>query len=202
MIDSISYFRMLMGVEPFSILHYTPCVKMKQQKHLTLFAGPRFYPLPAGLQDPFQPAESGERPPEAPALSSPGAGADRRSQQDKIPLGAAGRSLYEERVSHGRRAVSVSASGPFDKRFACGIIKAVMDVQTRTHTNCVRSEEASTMKKLFEYADQYIQQSDWKDLAMIKFCLAAMGVLIGVSLPLMAKFFRIAAGRGRAFTDA
>lgn len=138
-------------------------------------------------------------------------------------MGAAGRSLYEERVSHGRRAVSVSASGPFDKRFACGIIKAVMDVQTRTHTNCVRSEEASTMKKLFEYADQYIQQSDWKDLAMIKFCLAAMGVLIGVSLPkkhrktalwiaggvftatylpLMAKFFRIAAGRGRAFTDA
>lgn len=68
------------------------------------------------------------------------------------------------------------------------------------------------MQKLFGYADEYIQQSDWKDLAMIKFCLAAMGVLIGVSLsdkekkpaawaagavfaatyiPLMGKFFRI-----------
>lgn len=70
------------------------------------------------------------------------------------------------------------------------------------------------MKRLFGYADEYVKQSDWKDLAMIKFCLAAMGVLIGISLPrkgkkaaawiaggiftvtyipLMAKFFRIAA---------
>ncbi len=70
------------------------------------------------------------------------------------------------------------------------------------------------MKKLFDYANAYIQQSDWKDLAMIKFCLASMGVLIGISLPpkekkaaswvagtvfaatylpLMAKFFRIVA---------
>lgn len=68
------------------------------------------------------------------------------------------------------------------------------------------------MKKLFGYADKYLKQSDWKDLAMIKFCLAAMGVVIGASLPekskksavwiaggvfaatylpLMAKFFRI-----------
>lgn len=68
------------------------------------------------------------------------------------------------------------------------------------------------MKKLFGYADKYIKQSDWKDLAMIKFCLAAMGVVIGASLPekhrkpapwiaggvfaatylpLMVKFFRI-----------
>lgn len=74
------------------------------------------------------------------------------------------------------------------------------------------------MKKLFVCADAYLKQSDWKDLAMIKFCLAAMGVLIGVSLkprerkaaswlagtvftvtyiPLMAKFFRIAAQTGK-----
>lgn len=39
------------------------------------------------------------------------------------------------------------------------------------------------MKQLFIYADEYIRQSDWKDLAMLKFCLAAIGVLIGVSLP-------------------
>ena len=72
------------------------------------------------------------------------------------------------------------------------------------------------MKKLFGYADKYVKQSDWKDLAMIKFCLAAMGVLIGISLPvkhrktaawvaggiftvtylpLMAKFFHIVAGK-------
>lgn len=72
------------------------------------------------------------------------------------------------------------------------------------------------MKKLFGYADEYIRQSDWKDLAMLKFCLAAIGVLIGVSLParsrkpaswiaagiftvtyipLMTKFLRIAASK-------
>ena len=68
------------------------------------------------------------------------------------------------------------------------------------------------MKKLFAIADTYIQESDWKTLAMLKFCLAAMGVIIGVLLPkdkkkpvliatgtvffltyvpLMVKFFRI-----------
>lgn len=39
------------------------------------------------------------------------------------------------------------------------------------------------MKKLFEYADQYVQESDWKDLAMLKFCLCAIGVMIGVAIP-------------------
>jgi len=79
------------------------------------------------------------------------------------------------------------------------------------------------MKKLFACADAYLKQSDWKDLAMIKFCLAAMGVLIGVSLkpeekkkaswlagtvflvtylPLMAKFFRIAAQFGKGTEEA
>lgn len=68
------------------------------------------------------------------------------------------------------------------------------------------------MKKLFAVADQYIQESDWKTLAAIKFCLFSMGVLIGscltaksktpvrilcsfifgaTYLPLMAKFLRL-----------
>lgn len=68
------------------------------------------------------------------------------------------------------------------------------------------------MKKLFSIADQYIQESTWKDLALIKFCLCAMGVLIGTIInprykkitlaiassvfivtyiPLMGKFFDI-----------
>lgn len=38
------------------------------------------------------------------------------------------------------------------------------------------------MKKLFDYANEYVQQSDWKDMALLKFCLASMGLLIGVSL--------------------
>lgn len=68
------------------------------------------------------------------------------------------------------------------------------------------------MKKLFESADAYLKQSDWKDLTLIKFCLFAMGVLIGTCVgdkekkpvkmaaaavflatyvPLMMKYFRI-----------
>ena len=77
-------------------------------------------------------------------------------------------------------------------------------------------KRGASMKKLFGYADAYIKQSDWKDLALLKFCLAAIGTLVGISLPskskkpaaliagsvfiatyipLMAKFFRIIAGR-------
>lgn len=39
------------------------------------------------------------------------------------------------------------------------------------------------MKKLFDYADEYLQRSDWKDLSMIKFCLFSMGILIGTHIP-------------------
>ena len=31
-----------------------------------------------------------------------------------------------------------------------------------------KEEERINMKKLFEIADQYVRESDWKDLAMIK----------------------------------
>lgn len=39
------------------------------------------------------------------------------------------------------------------------------------------------MKKLLELGNQYLKQSDWKDLALIKFCLCAMGVIIGMQFP-------------------
>lgn len=39
------------------------------------------------------------------------------------------------------------------------------------------------MKKLFCYADRYIRKSDWKDLAMLKFCLFSMGILAGMRVP-------------------
>lgn len=39
------------------------------------------------------------------------------------------------------------------------------------------------MKKLFVYADQYIQKSTWKDMAMLKFCLFSMGILAGMQIP-------------------
>lgn len=43
------------------------------------------------------------------------------------------------------------------------------------------------MKRLFAYADEYVKQSDWKDMALLKFCLCAAGILIGVALPAKAK---------------
>lgn len=39
------------------------------------------------------------------------------------------------------------------------------------------------MKKLFAYADRYCRQSTWKDLALLKFCLCAVGVVIGLLIP-------------------
>lgn len=39
------------------------------------------------------------------------------------------------------------------------------------------------MKKLFACADQFIKESDWKDLALVKFCLCAMGIMIGLCIP-------------------
>ncbi len=43
------------------------------------------------------------------------------------------------------------------------------------------------MSNLFAIANEYLRQSDWKDLALIKFCLFSMGVLIGVLVPSRAK---------------
>jgi len=39
------------------------------------------------------------------------------------------------------------------------------------------------MKKFFDSADLYLKQSDWKDLALIKFCLASIGLLMGLQVP-------------------
>lgn len=35
------------------------------------------------------------------------------------------------------------------------------------------------MKTLFRSADEYLKLSSWKDLALIKFCLFSMGLLVG-----------------------
>lgn len=74
------------------------------------------------------------------------------------------------------------------------------------------------MNWLFEAANQYVKESDWKDLALIKLCLCAIGVMIGANLagkhrkkvtkaaagifavtyvPLMAKFMKIIARKGK-----
>lgn len=39
------------------------------------------------------------------------------------------------------------------------------------------------MKFLFRSADVYLRQCDWRDLALVKFCLFSMGVIAGIALP-------------------
>lgn len=39
------------------------------------------------------------------------------------------------------------------------------------------------MKKLFVIADRYLQQSDWKTIALLKFCLLALGIVVGTLIP-------------------
>ena len=38
------------------------------------------------------------------------------------------------------------------------------------------------MKNLFELGNQYARESDWKDFALLKFCLCAMGIIIGTQV--------------------
>lgn len=39
------------------------------------------------------------------------------------------------------------------------------------------------MKYLFDAADRYLKKSDWKDLALVKFCLFSMGLIAGTQIP-------------------
>ncbi|WP_022770693.1 hypothetical protein [Butyrivibrio sp. NC2007] len=68
------------------------------------------------------------------------------------------------------------------------------------------------MDKLFEVANRYIKNSDWKTISVLKFCLISLGVMLGMLvkpndkkkvygiagatflltyIPLMTKFFKI-----------
>lgn len=38
------------------------------------------------------------------------------------------------------------------------------------------------MKFLFDTADKYLKQFNWKDLALVKFCLFAMGLICGMQI--------------------
>lgn len=39
------------------------------------------------------------------------------------------------------------------------------------------------MKALLQTADRYLQESNWKDLALIKLCLLSLGMVFGILLP-------------------
>ena len=52
-----------------------------------------------------------------------------------------------------------------------------------TRKFCVKMQGGMFVKSLFSYADAYIKNCTWKDLALVKFCLCAIGVMIGLSVP-------------------
>ena len=72
------------------------------------------------------------------------------------------------------------------------------------------------MKRLFASSDTFLRESDWRDLALVKFCLFSIGLLAGLQvterrrqsvriaalavflltyIPLMIKFLRILIGK-------
>lgn len=74
------------------------------------------------------------------------------------------------------------------------------------------------MRRLFESADEFLRRSTWRDMAALKFCLLALGTLLGIGvsqkakprvgmlaglvfvltyIPLMGKYFGVVADMGR-----
>ena len=43
------------------------------------------------------------------------------------------------------------------------------------------------MKWLMDAADRYLRDCTWKDIAVLKFCLLALGVLLGIEVPARKK---------------
>lgn len=39
------------------------------------------------------------------------------------------------------------------------------------------------MKCFVELGNRYVKEADWKTIALLKFCLCAMGVMIGLKIP-------------------
>lgn len=39
------------------------------------------------------------------------------------------------------------------------------------------------MRELFAFGNAYARKSDWTDFALTKFCLCAMGILLGIQIP-------------------
>lgn len=56
------------------------------------------------------------------------------------------------------------------------------------------------MRPLFDAADRYLKACTWKDMALLKFCLFGMGLLVGALLP--KKQSKAAAGVGAALFTA
>lgn len=43
------------------------------------------------------------------------------------------------------------------------------------------------MKRLLDAADRYLKDCTWKDISILKFCLLALGMLLGIAVPARKK---------------
>ena len=43
------------------------------------------------------------------------------------------------------------------------------------------------MNRLIDAAERYLKDCTWKDIAVLKFCLLALGVLLGIAVPARKK---------------
>lgn len=43
------------------------------------------------------------------------------------------------------------------------------------------------MKCILQYTNRYLKRTDWKDLALIKICMCAFGIVAGLLLPQKAR---------------
>ena len=78
------------------------------------------------------------------------------------------------------------------------------------------------MKRIFASANEFVRESDWKDLAVLKICLLSLGLLAGMRvteqcrrgvkiaaaaafvltyIPLMAKYLGILLGKGHELVE-
>lgn len=66
--------------------------------------------------------------------------------------------------------------------------------------NAAMEGKTCPMRPLFYAADRYLKTCTWKDMALLKFCLFGMGLLVGALLP--KKRSKAAAGIGAALFTA
>lgn len=66
--------------------------------------------------------------------------------------------------------------------------------------NAAMEGKTCPMRPLFYAADRYLKTCTWKDMALLKFCLFGMGLLVGALLP--KKQSRAAGGVGAALFTA
>ena len=43
------------------------------------------------------------------------------------------------------------------------------------------------MKRMMDEVDRYLRDCTWKDIAVLKFCLLALGVMLGIAVPARKK---------------